>query len=290
MSARHGRIGACIVIALAFVASAACSGASGSGMGVETLAGELPAGESAPWYWDRIESLGFEVTSVNYEQDDYVEYEVVRDDETYEVKLDLEPDSRVAQGVEVTGNFWKSEETAAALERNRETVALPWDTVIRARLEDHLDSGESHVGQSFTMSVTEPVAQADRVVVPAGTVIRGEVASVQSAGRPQSGGRLVLRPVALVMGGEEIPIDATLTGVPVQGRGSHEEDLKEIGIGAGVGAVIGGLLEGGKGAVGGAIAGAGGTFLATKGEQIELPPGTPVVIELDQEVRVPARR
>ena len=72
-------------------------------------------------------------------------------------------------------------------------------------------------------------------------------------------------------------------------EGSRTGDAKKIGLGAGAGALIGGLLGGGKGArAGAAIGGGAGTamVLTTAGEEGELRPGTPVEVDLAEDVVV----
>lgn len=165
-----------------------------------------------------------------------------------------------------------------------ETATVPSGTVIHVRLDDRLDSGESTAGQEFSMTVSRAVTDQDRVLIPEGSMIFGVVESVEPAGRPEKSGRMELRVSDLDVRGETVGIDGTLR---FEGEGSSREDLKEIGIGGAIGAAVGAILEGGKGAVIGGIAGAGGTFLATKGEQVELEPGTPLVVELKDDVAVP---
>lgn len=164
-----------------------------------------------------------------------------------------------------------------------ETATVPAGTVIHVRLDDRLDSGESTAGEEFSMTVSHAVTDQDRVLIPEGSVIFGVVESVASAGRPEKSGRMELRVTNLDVRGETVGIDGTLR---FQGEGSSREDLEKIGIGGAIGATVGAILKGGKGAVIGGIAGAGGTFLATKGGQVELEPGTPLVVELKNDVAV----
>ena len=139
------------------------------------------------------------------------------------------------------------------------------------------------------MSVSEPVVTERGTARPRGSRIRGTVTEVESAGRPQKSGRMVLRPDYLATQGETILLDGTITaeGRAIEGEGSIREDLKKIGIAAGVGVVLGGIIEGGEGGLAGLLIGGGGTFLGTKGEQVELPPESPLIVELQESVRVP---
>jgi hypothetical protein len=56
---------------------------------------------------------------VNYDKPDYVEYEVVKGDQSYEVQIDLDKNSGRAKKIDVTTNMWQAEATERALEANR---------------------------------------------------------------------------------------------------------------------------------------------------------------------------
>lgn len=194
---------------------------------------------------------------------------------------------QASQGLAITGRL--DEPTRKALGVEFQMVTVPADTRIHVRLNDYLDSGQSRVGQRFTMTVAEAVAVGNTVVIPRGATVTGTVVEVESAQRPQKGGKLVLRPDALSLDGETVLLQGTITGEgqSLEGEGSIKEDLKEIGIAAGIGAALGGILKGGKGALAGVLIGGGGAFLGTKGEQVKLRPETRLVIELSQSVSVP---
>jgi hypothetical protein len=171
-------------------------------------------------------------------------------------------------------------------------VALPAGTLIATRLNDRLDSGVAQVGDRFSMMVPEPVSLAGIEVIPAGSRIWGHVAEVEAAQRPNRPGRLTLKADRLEANGATVEFEGLITaeGERLEGRDSVREDLPEIAVGAGLGGLVGGLLGGGKGVLAGVLIGGGGTFVATKGEQVELPPDTPLYVELREEVRVPVTR
>lgn len=166
-----------------------------------------------------------------------------------------------------------------------ETAAVPAGMRLQVSLDSRLDSGENQTGDTFTMSVTEPVIVDGRELIPRGATVHGVLIDVESAKRPQKGGKLVLQAQEITLRGTTVPIQAKITAL--KGEGSLKEDLKEIGIGAGVGAAVGAIIKGGKGALAGLAIGGVGTFLSTKGEQVELPAETPLVVELTEEVSVP---
>ena len=180
-------------------------------------------------------------------------------------------------------------------------VNVPIGTIIPLRMESHLSSRDSQVGDPFTASVIRDVElggpslidNADReMIIPAGSRVEGHVTAVDRAERMSRAGTIAVTFDRLVFpGGNSIPIEGTLTSLDGESRESFEDidddDRVEggsrkrraivfIGAGAGVGAAIGAIMEGGKGAAVGAGVGAAlGTLgvLLSKGEQAEVSPG-----------------
>ena len=188
---------------------------------------------------------------------------------------------------------------AAAVERDRApapapseprtfVVSVPTGTRIETRLDRALSSADAEVGDTFSMSIGEAVWVDGIEVLPAGTRVWGYVSEVERAGRPNKGGRIVLTADTVQLNGDVLALDAVVTADEdrLQGRDSVKEDLKEVAIGAGLGGVVGGILGGGKGAIVGILVGGGGTFMATKGEQVELPVDTPLYVELRRDLDV----
>lgn len=79
------------------------------------LANALKAGEDRDYYRRQLEKLGYTITSVNQDKPEYVEYEIVKGDQTYEVQVDFDKNSHKAKKVEVAPNMWKAEATEKAL-------------------------------------------------------------------------------------------------------------------------------------------------------------------------------
>ncbi len=79
---------------------------------------DLPPGMPADFYKRKLGDLGYQVTSTNYNKPDYLEYEIVKGDQTWEVQININEDTRKATSVDIAQNLWKTSETKAALERN----------------------------------------------------------------------------------------------------------------------------------------------------------------------------
>ena len=118
-----------------------------------------------------------------------------------------------------------------------------------------------------------------RVVIPAGSELRGVVSSVNAAGRIDRKGSLTVSFDQITIDGRTYPLRGTVTQA-LESEGVRGEAAK-IGTGAGVGAIIGGILGGFKGALAGILIGGGGVIAATEGTDVDLPAGTILRVRLD---------
>jgi hypothetical protein len=64
----------------------------------------LKTGEEKAFYRRELEKAGWSITSVNYDKPDYVEYEIVKGDQSYEVQIDIDKNSHKATKVDVATN------------------------------------------------------------------------------------------------------------------------------------------------------------------------------------------
>ena len=79
----------------------------------------LKTGEEKDFYRRQLEKMGWKVTSVNYDKPNYVEYEIVKGDTSYEVQIDIDQNSHKATKVDVTTNAWKADATEKALKQTQ---------------------------------------------------------------------------------------------------------------------------------------------------------------------------
>jgi len=63
-------------------------------------------------------------------------------------------------------------------------------------------------------------------------------------------------------------------------------DKGKAGLGVLVGGILGAVVDGGKGALIGAVLGGGGAVVASKGEEVDLPPGTVLTLRLEEPVTI----
>lgn len=156
---------------------------------------------------------------------------------------------------------------------------VPEGTQFDVRLERALSSATAQVEDRFEATTMVDLRNGDRVLVPAGSVMRGVVSSVTKATRTERKGALTVAFDRVTIDGRAYPIRATVEQA-LESEGIKGEAGK-IGAGAGIGAIIGGILGGAKGALAGILIGGGGTIAATEGKDVELPPGTVLRVRLD---------
>lgn len=82
----------------------------------DSLEKDLVLGKDLAFYTAELKRMGYQITSTNDKDKDYVEYEVVKGRDSYEVQMDLD-DSGKAQKVDVTSNMWQADATEKALAR-----------------------------------------------------------------------------------------------------------------------------------------------------------------------------
>jgi hypothetical protein len=154
---------------------------------------------------------------------------------------------------------------------------IPVGTEFDVRLQSRLNSGTARVEDRFDTTTIVPYERNGRVLVPAGSVLRGVVNSVTPASRGVNRkGELTLVFDRFSIEGRTYSARATVMQA-LQG----ETDTGRVAAGAGVGAIIGGILGGVRGALTGILIGGGGTVAATEGNEVDLAPGTVLRVRLD---------
>ena len=163
--------------------------------------------------------------------------------------------------------------------RQGNSSGIPAGQEIDVRLQEQLSSDTAQVEQRFEATTVVDLYRGNDVIVPAGSIMRGVVSSVNRASRTDRKGSLTVSFDQLTVRGRNYPIRGTVT------QALESEGLKgeagRIGAGSAVGAIIGGIIGGVKGALVGVLIGGGGTIAATEGSDITLPAGTVLRVRLD---------
>jgi hypothetical protein len=150
-----------------------------------------------------------------------------------------------------------------------------------------LASNTSKVEDPVRGSLAEAVVVSGQTVLPKGAELSGSVTDVKQSGRVKGKAALAFHFDRLSARKETHRIQTA--PVTIEAEGSTKKDVRKGGIGAGVGAIVGGIAGGGSGAAIGAVVGGAGTVLATKGDEVQVAPGTlvPVLVQEGLTVRVP---
>lgn len=188
------------------------------------------------------------------------------------------PDSRD------TGRYPDSRSSSSSTSTSTRSAPneIPAGQELDVRLQTELNSGTAQVEDRFEATTIVDLYQDERVLVPAGSVLRGVITSVDPASRTDRKGSLTVSFDQITVNGRSYPIRATVTQA-LESEGIRGETGR-IATGAGVGAIIGGILGGFKGALAGILIGGGGTVVATEGKDVDLPSGTVLRIRFDAPV------
>jgi len=155
------------------------------------------------------------------------------------------------------------------------TRQIPAGTSIPVTLETTVSSATNRPEDRVDARVRADVVARGRVVIPAGSELRGHVVSARRSGRVKGLAYLSMSFDELVTHGNTYRIATRRIGV--QAKPTHGRDAKIIGGGAGAGALIGALIGGKEGAAKGALVGAGtgtGAVLVTRGKEVTLASGS----------------
>jgi hypothetical protein len=173
-------------------------------------------------------------------------------------------------------------------------VEVPAGKRVKVAMNDPVSSKTSQPGQPVAVTVTKDTHTKEHpgTVIPAGTIIRGTVTQVQSA--KQFSGQALLGFQFDRMdlpSGESLAIAASIAS---EGEDTKKRTQKGVAGGAVAGAIAGGLIgKDAKGALIGAAAGAAigtGVVASMDNKDVELAPGAPLEIQINQAVQVPVPR
>lgn len=162
---------------------------------------------------------------------------------------------------------------------SRQGRGIPVGTEVDVRLQTELTSDNAQVEDRFEATTVVDLYEGNRVLIPAGSVMRGLVTSVNRASRTDRKGSLTVLFNQITVNGRNYQMRGTVTET-IESSGIKGE-IGRIGAGSAVGAIIGGIIGGGKGALIGVLVGGGGTMIATEGKDVTLPSGTILRVRMD---------
>ncbi len=170
-------------------------------------------------------------------------------------------------------------------------------TDIHARLLQALSTRHTQDGEPFRAQVSADVFKEGRVVIPAGSELRGRVVQVEQGHRLRNHATLRLRPDAVILPdgtAYHLYAQAVSSSEPgtrtdaeggIQPKAHTVKNLAEYGAGAGGGAIVGAALGGPVGAGAGAIVGTGVVtthLLLQKPQDAKVEEGAEIVFSLTE--------
>jgi len=174
-------------------------------------------------------------------------------------------------------------------------------TNITVRLSQDLSSASTQPGTAFRASVLHDVYSDGKVIIPAGSEMRGRVTYVSQGHHLGPHATIRLRPEAVVLPdgtAYHLFADVVETDAPgtraddeggIQASNHYKKDVIETGAAAGTGAVVGGVVGGPVGAGVGTLVGAGAAtthLLLQNPQAANLPQGTTLVFSLTQAMSI----
>jgi hypothetical protein len=175
-------------------------------------------------------------------------------------------------------------------------TTVPAGTRFLVRLEDELNTAIVQKNKHFKAHTLESLEAGNGMTVPAGAEVRGHVSGVEPGGLTGRA-RLWLTFDEIHAPSGKLPLVANVAGVPgehsvkpgdakegeIEARTSKgRREAESAAAGAAMGAAAGAARGGGKGAAIGAAAGAAAGFLVSSGmgQELDLPKGTKLELEL----------
>jgi hypothetical protein len=183
------------------------------------------------------------------------------------------------------------------------TYELAAGAKFRARMNEEISSKTSKVGDTFTVTVVDPMyAEGGELVIPSGSIITGKITQVTPAKRGGKEGMIDVEFVSVKLPSKKsYTINGSLTDLDedktksddegqVSGKGIKYRKIVFIGGGAAGGALLGAIVGGGKATAIGAVVGAGAGVAADlllKGPEAVVKPGTEFGIYLNKAIWLP---
>jgi hypothetical protein len=181
-----------------------------------------------------------------------------------------------------------------------EKIWIPAGARVAVVLENGISTRGAKAGDSVYFHTSFPITQNNRIVIPVGSYLRGELIESKRPGRIKGRGEFRMRLDTLIFpNGYTVDLNATPRSADsggketmdsegkVTGAGGKGKDAQTVAETTATGAGIGAIADGGRGlGIGagiGAVAGL-GAILLTRGPEAELPRGSTLDIVLEHEL------
>ena len=187
-----------------------------------------------------------------------------------------------------------------------QTITVPSGTRVAVVLENGISTGSAKLGDSVYFRTSFPITMNNKIVIPVGSYLRGEVTDSKRAGRVKGKGELHIRLNTLIFpNGYTVDLNAEphstdgSTGTKtdnegkITGPGGKGKDAETIATTTAAGAGIGAIADGGRGAgIGAGIGGVVGlaAVLLSRGPEAQLPRGSSMDLVLERDLHLDAEQ
>jgi len=193
-----------------------------------------------------------------------------------------------------------AQQPAAPRRANPEKITVPAGTRVAVVLENGISTRSAKPGDSVYFHTNFPITQSNRIIIPVGSYLRGELTESKRPGRVKGRGEFRMRLNTLIFpNGYTVDLKAAPRSADsggketmdsegkVTGPGGKGKDVGTVAETTATGAGIGAIASGAKGAgIGAGIGGLAGlaAVLLTRGPEAELPRGSTLDIVLEREI------
>jgi type IV secretion system protein VirB10 len=184
---------------------------------------------------------------------------------------------------------------------NGQTITVAAGTRLGVTLENGISTNSAKPGDSVYFRTSFPVTINNKVVIPVGSYLRGEVTDSKRPGRVKGKGELRIRLNTLILpNGYTVDLNAephssdaggtkTDSEGKITGPGGKGKDVETVATTTVAGAGIGAIAGGGKGAgIGAGIGGVAGlaAVLLSRGPDAQLPRGSSMDLVLERDLQL----
>ncbi len=187
---------------------------------------------------------------------------------------------------------------------NGQIITVPSGTRVGVILENGISTNSAKPGDSVYFRTSFPITMNNKIVVPVGSYLRGEVTDAKRPGRVKGKGELRIRLNTLILpDGYTVDLNAeprstdggsgtkTDSEGKITGPGGKGKDAETIATTTAAGAGIGAIAAGAKGAgIGAGIGGVAGlaAVLLSRGPEAQLPRGSSMDLVLEHDLQLDA--
>jgi len=181
-----------------------------------------------------------------------------------------------------------------------ERITIPSGTRVGVVLENGISTRSAKPGDSIYLQTSFPITQNNRIVIPVGSYLRGELLESKRPGKVKGKGEFRLRLDTLILpNGYTVSLNAAPRSADsggketmdsegkVTGGGGKGKDVGTVAQTTAAGAGIGAIAHGAKGlGIGAGIGAAAGlaAVLLTRGPEAELPRGSTLDVVLEHDL------